>query len=243
LLSAIEQLQRQYENAFTIAKVNCDNEHQIVQHFEIKSVPTVYMFVNGQGVDGFAGEQSTETINSFIKKHLPDPALKRLKEAQTLFAQGQLEEAKNTILDAYKINPEEIEIKLTLAQIYLALGEFENAKPILMQIPLNEQNIIYHNLMSELAVAEASSQTPEIIALENDLLTATNKHPIQYQLSIHYHDAKRYTEALALLYKLLSEDIGNQNGEAKKKKLTILETINDTKLVAEYRRKLYSLLY
>ena len=44
---------------------------QLVQHFEIKSVPTVYMFVNGQAVDGFAGEQTTDVINEFIKNIYP----------------------------------------------------------------------------------------------------------------------------------------------------------------------------
>ena len=78
------------------------------------------MFVNGQAVDGFAGEQTASFMNEFINKHLPDPALALLADAQTLFAQGNIEEAKATILQAQKISPEDNQIKLTLAQIYLA---------------------------------------------------------------------------------------------------------------------------
>ncbi|TEW55217.1 tetratricopeptide repeat protein [Psychromonas sp. RZ22] len=243
LIPLIEQLQREHANAFTLAKVNCDIEQQIVQHFDIKSVPTAYMFVNGQGVDGFAGEQSTQFINDFIKKHLPDPALALLADAQTLFAQGNLLEAKSTILQAQKLNPEDNQIKLAVAQIYLALGEFENAKPILSVIPMADQNMIYHSLMSELELAEQSSQTPEISALEESLLTAEDKKPIQFQLAIQYHQAKRYTEALNLLYNLLCSDLGYENGEAKKTMLDILATVEDAALVSTYRRKLYSLLY
>ncbi|MDA7745928.1 tetratricopeptide repeat protein [Psychromonas sp.] len=242
-LPILEQLQREHANGFTLARVNCDEEHQIVQHFEIKSVPTAYMFINGKGVDGFAGEQSIDVINDFIKKHLPDPSLTLLGDAQTLFAQGKVLEAKETILQAQQINPNDNEIKLALAQIYLALGEFENAKPILLAIPMADQNMIYHSLMSELELAEQSSQTPEISALETALLTAQDKQPLQYQLSIQYHQVKRYKEALQLLFTILSGDLGYENGEAKKTMLDILATIDDATLVSEYRRKLYSLLY
>jgi len=243
LLPLLEQLQREHDNGFTLAKINCETEQQIVQHFEIKSVPTVYMFVNGQGVDGFAGEQSTDFINNFIKKHLPDPAQALLTDAQTLFAQGKLDEAKATITQAQKLNPEDNQIKLATAQIYLALGEFENAKPILAATPMADQNMIYHSLMSELQRAEQAAQTPEITALENALINASDKQPIQYQLAIQYHQNKRFSEALTLLYSLLCQDLGYENGDAKKTMLDILATVDDAVLVSEYRRKLYSLLY
>jgi len=243
LLMNIEQLQGQHANAFTIAKVNCDMEHPLVQHFNIKSVPTAYLFVNGQAADGFAGEQSMPTLDTFIKKHLPDPALALLADTQTLFAQGQLAEAKATILQAQTLSPDDNQIKLTLAQVHLALGEFEAAKPILMAIPMADQNMIYHSLMSELELAEQSSQTPEITALEAELLNAEDKLPIQYQLAIQYHQAKRYQEALHLLYEVLRHEISYEQGDAKKTMLDLLATIDDAALVSAYRRKLYSLLY
>jgi len=243
LLPLLEQLQREHASGFTLARVNCDTEHQVAQHFEIKSVPTVYMFVNGKGVDGFAGEQTTTFINDFINKHLPDPSLVLLNDAQTLFAQGKLDEAKATIIQALTISPEDNQIKLAAAQIYLALGEFENAKPILSAIPIPDQNMIYHSLMSELQLAEQSAQTPEITALEDALIDASDKPPIQYKLAIQYHQNKRFSEALALLYTLLCHDLGYENGDAKKTMLDILANVDDAPLVSEYRRKLYSLLY
>ena len=243
LLPVLEQLQKQHNNRFTLAKINCAIEYQIVQHFDIKSVPTVYMFVDGQGVDGFAGEQTTAFINDFINKHLPDETALLLTNAQTLLAQGQLLEAKNIILSAKHISEDDNQVKLLLAQVYLSLGEFEHAKPILENISLEEQNIIYHNLMSELELIERSSHTPEILALEQRLTNEENKGPIQFELSVQYFQTKRFKEALNLLYTLLSVDLNYENGEAKKYMLTLLATIDDQVLVSEYRRKLYSLLY
>ena len=243
LLPLLDKLHNESNQAFTLARINCDIEQQIVSHFGVQSVPSIFMFVDGQGVDGFAGEQSEEFIRMFIDKHTPDPSLELLQQGQTLFAQGKLAEAKSIILQATKLDPKNNEIKLALAQVYLALGDHESAKPILDIIPMADQNMIYHSLISQLELAIQSAQTPEITALESQLETAQDRMNIEYQLAIQYNQANRNSEALTLLYKILVADLDYENGEAKKTMLDLLATIDDASLVSEYRRKLYSLLY
>jgi len=242
-LSLLDKLHAENNQNFTLARINCDLEPQIVSHFGVQNVPSTFMFVDGQAVDGYAGEQSEEFIKLFIKKYTPNPAQELLLQGQTLFAQGQLAEAKNTILQAAKLAPENNEIKLALAQIYLALGDHESAKTLLEIIPMADQNMIYHSLISQLELATQSAQTPEISALEAQLDTAQDKIKIEYQLAIQYNHVNRNNEALSLLYKILVTDLGYGNGEAKKTMLDLLATIDDPALVSEYRRKLYSLLY
>ena len=251
LLPLLDKIHAQDEQAFVLARINCDVEQQIVTHFGVQSVPSVFMFIDGQGVDGFAGEQNEQFIREFINKHTPNQSLKLLQQGQTLFAQGEVEQAKAIFLEALQLTDKDDEnyneIKLALAQVYLALGEFENAEPLLETIPMAGQNMIYHSLMSQLELAKQSSQTPEITALEKDLENAiankTDKTPIEYQLAVQYNQANRNGEALALLYNILLVDMNYEDGEAKKTLLDILATIDDAKLVSEYRRKLYSLLY
>lgn len=243
LLPVLDKLHNENNQAFVLARINCDIEQQIVSHFGVQSVPSVFMFVDGQGVDGFAGEQTEEFIQLFLQKHTPDPALELLAQGQTLFAQGNLLEAKNKIIEANKLTPENNDINLALAQVYLAMGDFETAKPILNKIPMKDQNMIYHSLISQLELALQSAQTPEISALEEKLQTESDTTAIEYQLAIQYNQVNRNSEALALLYKILSSDLDYENGEAKKCMLDLLATIDDIALVSEYRRKLYSLLY
>ncbi|WP_354625720.1 tetratricopeptide repeat protein [Psychromonas sp. MME2] len=243
LLPLLEKLHNEGNQTFTLAKINCDIEQQIVNHFGVQSVPSVFIFKDGQGIDGFAGEQSEAFIRTFISKHTPDPALALLNQGQTLFAQGHLDEAKKVLLEASKIAAEQSDIKLALAQVYLALGEHESSKHILQDIPLNEQNMIYNSLVSQLQLAMQSTQTPEIVALEAQLQSSPDDMALLYQLAGHYQQVKRNSEALPLLYKILLTDLGYENGEAKQMILTILAKLDDAALVGEYRRKVYSLLY
>jgi len=243
LLPLLDKLQGEFNHAFTLARINCDVEQQIVSHFGVQSVPSIFIFKDGEGIDGFAGEQSEEFIQLFLKKHIPDPVMALVEKGQTFFAQGQLLEAKETLLQAVKLAPEDYQVKLALAQVYLGLGEHENAQPILANVPPADQNMIYHSLVAELANAVESSQTPEISALESQLATVDDKPAVQYKLAQLYQQASRSKEALGLFYQILSVDLGYENGEAKKTMLTLLEAIDDAALVSEYRRKLYSLLY
>ena len=145
LLPTLDKLHQQFEQRFVLARINCDTEQQIVSHFGVQSVPSVFMFIDGQGVDGFAGEQPEAFVKEFIEKHLPNPADTLLQKGQTLFAQGQLDEAKAAILSASQLSPENNDIKLALAQVYLGLGDHEGAKPLLDSIPKADQNMIYHS--------------------------------------------------------------------------------------------------
>ncbi|PKF61015.1 co-chaperone YbbN [Psychromonas sp. psych-6C06] len=247
LLPLIDKIHAEDDQAFVVARINCDVEQQIVNHFGVQSVPSVFMFIDGKGADGFAGEQTEQFIREFIAKHTPDQALTLLQQGQTLFAQGDVEEAKTIILQALQScnndNENIHDIKLALAQIYLALGEFESAEPLLQAIPMASQNMIYHSLMSQLELAKQSSQTPEITALEEKLDSAQDKAPIQYQLAVQYNQVNRNSEALTLLYHILLTDLNYAEGDVKKTFLDILATTDDPKLVSEFRRKLYSLLY
>ena len=51
-----------------MVRVNIDDNQQIAQQLRVQSVPTVYAFVDGQPVDGFAGAQPESAVTKFIEK-------------------------------------------------------------------------------------------------------------------------------------------------------------------------------
>ena len=51
-----------------MVRVNIDDNQQIAQQLRVQSVPTVYAFVDGQPVDGFAGAQPESVVTQFIEK-------------------------------------------------------------------------------------------------------------------------------------------------------------------------------
>lgn len=51
-----------------MVRVNIDDNQQIAQQLRVQSVPTVYAFVDGRPVDGFAGAQPESAVTQFIEK-------------------------------------------------------------------------------------------------------------------------------------------------------------------------------
>ena len=51
-----------------MVRVNIDENQQIAQQLRVQSVPTVYAFVDGKPVDGFAGAQPESAVTQFIEK-------------------------------------------------------------------------------------------------------------------------------------------------------------------------------
>ena len=65
----LESLAAQYNGQFILAKLDCDAEQMIAfSQFGLRAIPTVYLFQNGQPVDGFRGPQPEEVIRALLGK-------------------------------------------------------------------------------------------------------------------------------------------------------------------------------
>jgi len=64
----LEQVVAAANDKVKMVRVNIDENQQIAQQLRVQSVPTVYAFVDGQPVDGFAGAQPESTLTQFIEK-------------------------------------------------------------------------------------------------------------------------------------------------------------------------------
>ena len=54
----------------TVAKVNVDDNGDLVSRFGIRSIPTLMVFRGGKVVDQMVGNQSKEQIRRLLEKHI-----------------------------------------------------------------------------------------------------------------------------------------------------------------------------
>lgn len=55
----LQNLAQQYNGAFTLALLNCEQEQMIASQFGVQALPTIALFVNGQPVDGLGVPRSS----------------------------------------------------------------------------------------------------------------------------------------------------------------------------------------
>jgi thioredoxin 1 len=67
---AVEQLAKEYKGKLKVAKMNIDDHQQVPQKYDIRSIPTLLIFKNGQVVGQIVGAVPKAKIEDAVKKHL-----------------------------------------------------------------------------------------------------------------------------------------------------------------------------
>ncbi|RLM12151.1 co-chaperone YbbN [Gibbsiella quercinecans] len=244
LTPVLDKLATEYAGQFILAKVDCDAEQMIASQFGLRSIPTVYLFKDGQPVDGFQGPQPEEAIRDLLQRFLPKEEDLKLEQATALLAEGQAQEALPLLKDAWQLSNQRSDIGLALAEAQIALNRTEDAEAVLATIPLQDQDTRYQGLVAQIELLKQAADTPEIQQLLQQVQQQPDNVELAIQLALQLHQVGRNEEALTLLMEHLRKDLAAANGNARKTLMDIMAALGTgDALAAKFRRQLYSLLY
>ncbi|VYT82151.1 co-chaperone YbbN [Metakosakonia massiliensis] len=244
LTPILESLAAQYNGQFILAKVDCDAEQMLASQFGLRAIPTVYLFQNGQPVDGFQGPQPEEAIRALLDKVLPREEELKAQQALALIEEGKHAEALPLLKEAWQLSNQSSEIGLLLAETQIALNRSDEAEAVLKTVPLQDQDTRYQGLVAQIELLKQAADTPEIQQLQQQVEASPEDAQLATQLALQLHQVGRNEEALELLFGHLRKDLGAADGQARKMLQEILAALGTgDALAAKYRRQLYSLLY
>ncbi len=227
-----------------MASVDCQTQQQIAQQFGIQGLPTAILVKEGQPLDGISGPQTDETMATFLDKYLPKPEDLLLVQAQSALTENNIIDAKSAIVQAYQLNSKRADIQLVLVDIYLQTGKTLDAKALLDNIMMIDQNSYYQALVAKLELASQAANSPEIQALEAELTNKPTDIALQHQLAAQYSQVNRYEEALEILFRLVQSGDTDTKDTSKTLFLDVLKALPEGDILAtKYRRKLYTLMY
>ncbi|WEJ86438.1 thioredoxin family protein [Kluyvera intermedia] len=244
LTPVLESLAAQYNGQFILAKVDCDAEQMVASQFGLRAIPTVYLFQNGQPVDGFQGPQPEEAIRALLEKVLPREEELKAQQALALIQEGNHAEALPLLKDAWQLSGQDSQIGLLLAETQIVLNRSEDAEAVLKTIPLQDQDTRYQGLLAQIELLKQAADTPEIQLLQQQVEQNPDDAELASKLALQLHQVGRNEEALELLFSHLRKDLGAADGQARKVLQEILAALGTgDALASKYRRLLYSLLY
>ncbi|RJX71652.1 co-chaperone YbbN [Vibrio sinensis] len=240
----LQALTQQYNGAFTLALLNCEQEQNIASQFGVQSIPTIALFINGQAVDGLGGPQGIHEIQQMLVKHLPSQDELNFMQAVELIRQGEHAQALPLLNQLSQERLQKGDAKLALADCLIETQDFVQAEQVLSHIPLEYQDNDYKSLIAKLDLHNQSANSPEIQLLEASYQQNPDDHKIANELALSYHQVQRDEEALEMLWTILRANMNALDGEIKKTFMDILAALGQGNNVAgKYRRQLYSLLY
>ena len=150
LTPMLEKVAAQYAGKIKVVKINSDENPELSQAFQVRSIPFVAALVGGQLADQFMGAQPEPKIKAFFDRvlkmfaqALPEAAaaLKnaapaaapaspldtRRAEAMALAQSGDLPGAIDALKAALTLDPASNDVKLDLAEIEMMAGSFDDA--------------------------------------------------------------------------------------------------------------------
>lgn len=244
LTPLLERLAQEYAGQFILAELDCDAEPAVAQQFGLRSIPTVYLFQNGQPVDGFQGPQPEEAVRALLHKVLPKEEELKAQQAMALMQEGNVLEALPLLKDAWQLSNQNSEMGFLLAEALIKLNRSDEAQAVLDVVPLQDKDTRYQGLIAQIDLLKQAADTPEIQQLQQQMAAEPDNAELATKLALQLHQVGRNEEALALLFSYLKKDLAAADGQARKILQEILAALGTgDALAAKYRRQLYSLLY
>ncbi|MCW8929419.1 MAG: co-chaperone YbbN [Gammaproteobacteria bacterium] len=245
LIPLLTQLSNEYKGAFILAKVNADEQQELVAASGIRNLPTVRLYKDGVMVDEFMGAKPEGELRTFLDAHVENETTDQMTEALNLSESGNYEQAIEILKQMNQADPANTNVYIAIAKVYLQSGDFENCEAVLKALPANIQvSDEAKKIESELNLARATSDSPEVDELLSQLETTPDKHDIRLQLANQYIVSHQYEQALESLFYILMQDMNFQEGEAKTTMLKVFEMLGPQEpLTRKYRTKLATLLY
>lgn len=134
----LEQLEQDYAGRFRLAKLNADENPEITQHFQVRSIPFVVAFVDGRPVDHFMGVLPDGELRAFLDRFVPpadEAAAEEDAPAEPEMPQPDPASDEELALAAtVQANPGDLAARLALAEQRIARGAWEAAMDELLEI-------------------------------------------------------------------------------------------------------------
>jgi len=250
-LGPVLEEQVQKNDKVRMVRVNIDENQEIAAQLRVQSVPTIYGFVNGQPVDGFAGAQPGSVVAEFVSKmaqmapNAPD-ITDLMAAGEQALADNDGQAALASFQQAMAELPESLEALAGLIKAMAMIGDLENAKEIIEA--LEEEQLEKPFMREAQAAVELALKTTESSADIAPLEAAVNANgqdlDARYALAMAYFAQGDKEQAMYQLLESIRQDKDYNEAQAKIQLLEFFEAIGvGDPLVMKARRKLSSYLF
>ena len=249
LTPVLEKVVENKKGKVILAKINVDENQGIAAQLNVRSIPTVYGFVDGKPIDAFQGAQSESKIEEMVKK-LIDSAPgneipKLLEEADGLFKETKYEEAQKIYENLIALDPGNPTVIAGMLRCLLQLQKNDDAKEIFNSLDdaiLKDEEILkIKKLIDNLDNSNRGESIEELI---NKLHLDPDNKDLTLEIAEKYFSLNKNEEGFETLLNLYNKDSKWNDEIAKKKLLEYFDLLgfNDPNVI-NARKKLSSMMF
>jgi putative thioredoxin len=249
LMPALEKAVRAAGGKVRLVKINTDEHPALAQQLRVQSIPTVYAFVDGRPVDGFAGAQPESALKAFIERLIGDGDAADLEiaiaEGDKAFEEGDLQTSAEIFASVLQEEADNVKALAGLARCYLKTGDLERAEQTLALAPPEKRDAApLASVRAALALAKRGEKAGNLGELKAKVEANPADHQSRIDLAAALAASDEKEEAVGHLLESFRRD-RKWNDEAARKQLVELFEAWGPKDPAtlDGRRRLSSLMF
>ena len=252
----IEKVVKEAKGKVKLVKIDIDKNQMLAQQLRIQSIPAVYAFFGGRPVDGFMGAVPESEIKGFVDRLIQasggataDPGAVQvaelLEQAKAAIAQNDMDTAAQVYSEILGTEPTNVTALAGLARYQVSIGDIEQAKELLAQIPAKEKT--HADVVVAQAAIDLAEKAKEAGPVD-ELKAKAAANPKDFQsrldLAMAYWAGDQKQEAIDELLAMIKLDRAWNEGAARQQLLKFFEALGFTDpLSVDGRKRLSTILF
>lgn len=239
-------LAKEFAEQFIFAKVDVDEQPELLKAHKIENLPTLLVFKDGVLKRTEVGElkenEAREVLKDFGIFHQSDLMREQAREKHLA---GDSSAAIIQLTDAIKADPSNTRVVMDMVQVFIDIGEVEQASGLYERLPESiRETEMGKALNGQLTFAALAAKTDDVETLKNRLAINPDDFDARFDLAVNQIAQYQYQEAIDNLFYIQKADKSYKDGAAKEMIATISSMIApvNNELAQEIRRNLANLL-
>ena len=251
LMPILEKVVSEAGGKVKLAKVNIDENQAIAAQLRVQSVPTVYVFHDGQPIDGFVGAKPESELREMVQQLAAqagggESVDSYFEQAEAAFAEKDYGAAIGAFQAVLHLEENNEKAVAGLLRCLIGLNDLENAKEMLDNLPdtLASSDAV-QDVAKRLEFAlKASEQAGELSVLQQAVGNDPENMQKRYDLAIAQFGSGASEDAISTLLEMIKKDRGWNDDAARLQLLEIFAALGaNAPEVKEGRKQLSSLLF
>ncbi|CAG0906810.1 unnamed protein product [Cyprideis torosa] len=235
-------LAKEFPQAFIFAKVDIDEQPDLVEEYNVKNIPTLLVFKDGKVVRIEEGQLQEVEARRLLKEFGVFRESDAMREqARDKHLSGDTSAAIILLTEAIQLDPGNTRIAMDMVQVFIDISELEQARDLFSRLPESvKETDMGKALTGQLVFAEMAAKLPPLARLQDTLANSPDDLDANFDMGIRLVSLYQYEDAMNHLFKVVNLDPTHRDGAAREMAIAVTNMVapinND--MAQEFRRRL-----
>lgn len=243
----ISGLAQEFSGQFVFAKVDIDEQPELMNLYGVENVPTLNVFVNGEVAKTSEGLLNQNELRALLKEvGVYSQSDEMREQAREKHMAGDTLAAIQLLTQAIQHDPSDTKVAMDMVQIFIDLNELDQANNLFNQLPDSvKQSDMGKSLVGQLTFLDLAAKTGGKFQLQQQLIANPNDCDVHFDLAVCLIAEKDYEEAMNHLFEIMTIDSSYKENAAREMIINVCNMLapNDPELASGFRKRLSSISF